>query len=338
MFLTKHKGGMVRFADQILLRLDQIAKPNEFELVIPAYVKQAPNLENIPIVRYGSIKNLLWEQISFRRYVKKKRLIGVNLIGTCPIGKPDVVAIHDISQLVHPEWYSNFYGFLSKAYHKAMYRTAKKRAKLIITVSQFSKSELVRVLKVDPERILVAGNGWEHVDAVEEDDSIFDRNPKISKGDYYLSISSITPQKNFCWVEMTASLNPGSVFVIGGERVGLTTQQTENRDNLIYLGRVSDAEMKALMSHCKAFIHPAKYEGFGITPLEALSVGAKLIIANSSCLPEIYGDSAVYIDPNKPVSDIDNYCRENAAAAAEVLKKYTWENMAKIIYKGLSEL
>ena len=66
--------------------------------------------------------------------------------------------------------------------------------------------------------------------------------------------------------------------------------------NVILLGYVSDEEVKALMQKCKAFVFPSYYEGFGIPPLEALSAGARIIIARSASLPEIYGNAALYID------------------------------------------
>lgn len=54
------------------------------------------------------------------------------------------------------------------------------------------------------------------------------------------------------------------------------------------------------MQKCKAFVFPSYYEGFGIPPLEALSCGTKIIVSNASCLPEIYADTAYYIDPDNP--------------------------------------
>ena len=71
------------------------------------------------------------------------------------------------------------------------------------------------------------------------------------------------------------------------------------------LGIWEDEEVKALMKNCKAFVFPSYYEGFGIPPLEAMSVGARIIVAKSASLPEIYGDAAVYIDAQNP------YCNLN---------------------------
>ena len=59
------------------------------------------------------------------------------------------------------------------------------------------------------------------------------------------------------------------------------------------------------MQHCRAFLHPAVFEGFGIPPLEALSQGARILLSNASCLPELYGDTAAYFDPQDYQVDLD---------------------------------
>ena len=107
---------------------------------------------------------------------------------------------------------------------------------------------------------------------------------------------------------------------------------------LFYLGFVSDEEMKTLMANCKAFIHPALYEGFGITPMEAMSVGAELIISNAACLPEIYGKSSHYIDPHNSDVDLDKLLSEPVESADKVLNNYSWEKFAKKFYNELMEM
>ena len=83
------------------------------------------------------------------------------------------------------------------------------------------------------------------------------------------------------------------------------------------------------MKGCRAFIHPAVYEGFGIPPIEALSCGAELIISNTTCLPEVYGKSAHYIDPYNYDVDLDELLKEPIASASEVLGRYSWVEEAK---------
>lgn len=89
------------------------------------------------------------------------------------------------------------------------------------------------------------------------------------------------------------------------------------------------------MSECKAFIHPAIYEGFGIPPIESLSCGAKLIVSTATCLPEIYGKSAHYIDPYNYDVDLNELLSEPVAPASEVLERFSWEREAEKLYEIL---
>ena len=108
--------------------------------------------------------------------------------------------------------------------------------------------------------------------------------------------------------------------------IGINELKTEN---MFFTGYISDGQIKSLMSHCKAFIHPAIYEGFGIPPLEAMSCGATLILSTATCLPEIYGKSAHYIDPYCYDIDLDVIVQEHVEKSQIVLEKYNWSIEAK---------
>ena len=108
-------------------------------------------------------------------------------------------------------------------------------------------------------------------------------------------------------------------------------------NNIHFTGYLSDGEVKALMQHCRAFIHPAIYEGFGIPPIEALSCGAELIVSTATCLPEIYERSVHYIDPYNYNIDIDKLLSEPVEPASQVLGKFDWEREARKLYDILSK-
>lgn len=339
-FVVHKFGGQERYSYEIIRELDKIAGPSEFELIVPEYAdnKRIPKYKNIEIKKVGSIKGHFWEQISFYLYLKNNKRIGLNTCITCPILKPDIVTIHDISQIVHSEYYNNLYGKLSTIWHKLMFWSASKSSRLIFTVSEFSKSEIIKHLNIMPEKIVVTGNGWQHFNKVQEDKSFFEKQLYFEKGNYFLSASSITPQKNFKWIKQAAINNPNEVFVIVGAKVGLTLQDDGvDPKNLYYLGFVDDGEMKALMRNCKAFIHPAKYEGFGITPMEAMSVGAPIILSNVASLPEIYSNTVRYIDPEDAKVDLNEVLKQNVSDSSKILQKYTWEKMARILYEAINK-
>ena len=101
---------------------------------------------------------------------------------------------------------------------------------------------------------------------------VYKRQPQLKPGQYYFSMANLLKNKNFPWVLRAAGAKPDAVFAIAGggslaaeaERLGLA-----DLPNVLYLGYVSDGAAKALMAHCKAFLFPTLYEGFGIPPLEA---------------------------------------------------------------------
>ena len=239
---------------------------------------------------------------------------------------------------VNKQWYNNLYGRLSTIWHGLMKFSTFHFAKKILTVSNFSKDEMIRVCKAKEEKIYVLGNGWQHYNRVGFDDRIFDKFSQLIRGEYYFAASSLTPQKNFKWIYEVAKKNRNCIFAIAGKVEGLSIDKGETKpENIIYLGFVSDEEMKSLMKGCKAFIHPALYEGFGITPMEALSTGAELIISDAACLPEIYGKSAHYIDPYNTDVDLDRLLEEPVDPANKVLDNYSWEKFAGMLYNLLIE-
>ncbi len=339
-FLTKKISGQERFAREITAELDNICIPGEFEIVVPEYTKDIPKYRNIKVIKYGRIKAHFWEQTNLLFYLWKNKGTGINLCTTCPLLKPDINTIHDISMSVNKQFYTNLYGRLSLIWHGMMKFSTFNFAKLILTVSEFSKSEIVRVFKVRPESIFVLGNGWQHYERITADDEIFHKFPQLQKGKYYLAASSLTPQKNFKWIKEAAKKNPNCLFAIAGRAEKLSDKSDIKNDtnNLIYLGFVSDEEMKALMTNCKAFIHPALYEGFGITPMEALSTGAEIIISNAACLPEIYGTAAHYIDPYNTDIDLDKLLLEKIEDPKIILDKYSWKKFAKQLYEQLKSM
>ena len=154
-----------------------------------------------------------------------------------------------------------------------------------------------------------------------------------------MALSSLTPQKNFVWVKEVAKRNPNKKFVIVGRAEGFTKLGSEELQdsNLHFTGYLTDGEIKSLMKGCRAFIHPAVYEGFGIPPIEALSCGAELIVSTAACLPEVYGNSAHYIDPHYYDVDLDELLNEPIAPASEVLNKYSWAREAEKLLKLLRE-
>jgi glycosyltransferase involved in cell wall biosynthesis len=178
------------------------------------------------------------------------------------------------------------------------------------------------VYHIKAEKIAVIYNGWDYFKNVKGDYSVFDDFPAISKP-FYFSLGSLSKRKNIKWIIEHAAKNPESQFVISGSSINTFKVEELSGSippNIILPGYLDDSKVKALMTKCKAFIHPAYYEGFGLTPLEALSCGAQIIIANAASLPEIYGNTAHYIDPFDTDVDLDELLKQPVDPPDEVLK------------------
>ena len=91
------------------------------------------------------------------------------------------------------------------------------------------------------------------------------------------------------------------------------------------------------MERCKAFILPSYYEGFGLTPLEALSAGAPVIVSNAASLPEIYGGAAHYIDPYNNDVDLDALLKEPVEPPQAILEKYSYDKSADEVYDLIAD-
>ena len=148
-YVVRKQTSQERFASELILELDKLVQEGEFVLVVPEYAQIVPHYEHIQVVKYGRVKSHLWEQICFYQYIKKHNLISINLTTTCPLLSPDIICLHDaciyeISDLLT----QNLYGILSTAWHKIMFNVARKRAKKIITVSQYSKEKLLHYLRI----------------------------------------------------------------------------------------------------------------------------------------------------------------------------------------------
>ena len=331
---TQRQTGVMRYARETLIELDKICQKQEFALVVPEYATSIPTLNNIEIIKYGKIKGNLWEQIDFAKFLRRNKLISVNFNNTMPITNPGVIFIHDIAYKLHPEFGSSLHGKISNLYHKIIFRRAKNSNVPIVTVSYFSKYQIVDFYKITPSRIHVIGSAWQHINSKGYDDSVFNLYP-IEKKDYYLSIGSLSKMKNTRWFIEVARKQTDKIFVLCGAQSFSSGEDFQMPENVICTGFISDEQIKSLIRECKAFIYPSIYDGFGLPPMEALSQGVDVICSNAACLPEIYKNSVHYIDPYDTDVDLEEILLENIDESSYVLDSYSWEKTAKKLYNLL---
>lgn len=337
LFYSQKTTGVHRFARELMHELDKIAPEHFLTIAVPKGTTDIPAYNKLDVVEVGSHGGMLWEQLDLPLYARKNGYTTVNLCNSQPLLCPGIICIHDAAYKTHPEYFKTLHGKLSVAWHQLVYWQATKHTKYpILTVSYFSKYSLVDTYGIDPGRINVVSNGWQHLRGKKADDSTLERFG-LEKGGFYFTLGNINYNKNTKWVVDYAQKHPNDTFVLSGVRVKNSSIDIDNTPNVHYLGFLSDEEIVALYANCKAFIFPSIHEGFGIPPMEAMCHGAKVVVANTTCLPEIYQGSAYYIDAYDTDIDLDELLRHDVSDAKLVLDRYGWDISAKKLLNILSE-
>ena len=333
-FLIHRITGVERYAREILLELDKIILPGEIEMAVPPEVEDIPSYQNIKVTKVGKLKNRMWEHISFPRYVKRQKGVALNLCNVAPLSNPGIVCIHDMKVKAHPEYFN----WKFRMWYNILFKNETKRAKRIITVSEFSKKEIIKYYGVSEDRIVVIPNAWQHYVRVEFSEGTL-KKYGLEKNDFYFGLGSLEPNKNFKWIAETARQMPDQIFAIAGsinEQVFSDNLGFQCPSNMKLLGFVSDSEAKTLMRDCKAFLFPSIYEGFGIPPLEAMSAGCKcIIVSDTEVMHEILFDAVNYINHLKNghienLNVIDN--------KFGILDRYSWHISSLKLFDLLKEM
>ena len=329
-FFSQKVTGVQRYAREILNELDKLLTPDsDYVVLVDKYAKDIPAYKNIKVRRSGHFSGNAWEQLSLPLYALRHRAVCVNLCNMAPILKPDIVVIHDVSYKVNKSFFSRKFSL----WYNFVFSMIIHRIKTIFTVSEFSKSEIIRCYRISPEKIIVTYNGWQHYERISAATDALQKYG-LKPGEYYFAMSSMAPNKNFKWLAHAARVNPNVIFAVSGAvntKVFGNIFGFEIPDNLKFLGYVSDEEAKELISKCRAFIFPSFYEGFGMPPLEALSTGAKAVVSDRSCMREIFGNCVYYISPDDPDVELDELISKPCDPPESLLCKYSWAKSAEII-------
>lgn len=235
-----------------------------------------------------------------------------------------------------------------------------KRADRIITVSEFSKNEILTFYKYPEKNIVVIPNG---VDTrIFNTDISGERIVSVKKhyglnDKYILYLGMIEPRKNIekliqAYYIASYGKDFPQLVIAGGkgwlyESIFKTAKELDIDDKIIFTGYVQDELKPALIAGAHFFCFPSLYEGFGMPVLEAMACGVPVLTSNVSSLPEIAGDAAVLIDPlsvediAKGLNDIchDAELRENCVKRGlERVKIYDWQIIAERTYEVYKEV
>lgn len=340
-YLTQKATGVHRYAFEICNKLHEMGV--DFHVAVPNEIH--PDYKfNFKVVKCGSLNTHLWEQISLPRYLKR---IGspllISFTGCGPINYSNqIMTIHDVSHERYPEWFSkNYYRF----YHYMMPRIGKK-AHAVLTVSEFSKKEIVDTLGIKVEKIhVVHSNVPFHNKPSKEEILSFTRNPEAER--YILAVSSMDPRKNFVrLVQAFDKIKDKSVklYIIGMSFKAFNTPDLQKLigENVHLPGYIPDEKLQTMYQNALLSVYPSLYEGFGLPPLESMTYGCPVINSDIPALREVSQDAALYVDPYN-VEDItqkieqllvDEPLRKELQEKGLLqIKKYSWDKSAKQVYE-----
>ena len=317
--------GMNRVLLEITRSLDSIVKKDNYILIIPSNVNKEfydriKDLKNIrvkkTILPYFRFWTFLFVDIAGVLFHRKV----INFANRNGVFGGGINMLHDIIPI-------RFYKNQNKKYLRKIQRLLDSSDCLIVP-SNFTKQDIEKTMHCNCQ-MQVLYLGWQHYLQIKEDFEIFNDIPQIKKGEYYFSMSSISPHKNLKFIYELAVRNPDCVFVITGQMNRGYGFEIGNLSNIIFTGRINDQKAKALMMNCKAFIIPSFYEGAGLPPLEALSCKVSVLAADIEVLHEYCGDSVYYFNPYDYDLNLEEVLKTKVSEPEKALSILSWDNAAK---------
>ena len=292
-----------------------------------------------------------WEQFSFPRALSAQRpdvLFAPGYTAPLTVAAPTVVTVHDVSFFAHPEWFS----FREGTRRRALTAWSARRARRVITDSEFSKSEILRYIGIDAAKIRTIALGIDQPAPGREPGTGI-REPMV------LYVGSIFERRRVDQLieafDLVAAQVPNASLEIAGEnrtrrpRLDLEVLRARTRyaDRIHLRSYVDDTTLQSLYQRASVLAFLSEYEGFGFTPLEALAAGVAPLVLDTPIARETCGDAARYVSPGAPAAQVAQSLtelltsttarRELLQRATPVLSRYDWDLTAAETLKVLEE-
>ncbi len=293
-FVTQGLSGVQRFATEIsraLLALEGAGA----RLLVPAGGAQLwPGARET-----GRLHGQAWEQCELPCQARDGIL--VNLGNTAPLlARRQLLVIHDAGVYSTPEAYS----WKFRTWYKTMQVALIRCGMPVVTVSEFSRAEIMRHLPVRAGQVSVMPEGADHVQRIVPDAATLHQFGLV-RGRYVLAVGNLAAHKNLPALALLAERlrAQGMRLVVAGNVLGRAFSAAGGQHlpaAAHYIGRVTDSQLKALYEAACCFVFPSRYEGFGLPAVEAMASGCPVVAASIPALHEYCGEAALYCDPASP--------------------------------------
>lgn len=297
---------------------------------------------------------IYWFEVAVKRALKKYKIdVFFSPDGYLSLGStvPQIAVIHDINF----EHYPKDLPFSALKYLKHYVPKFAKKADKIITVSAYSKQDLIKQYQLTGEKIIVAWNGAsDYFKPLNEDEKVIVRKKYSNDLPYFLFVGAIHPRKNVkrliqAFVKFKHDTGSEVQLVIVGESLWknnpLQLELSEKEQSQIHFtGHLPIEELSKITASALALTYVPYFEGFGIPLVEAMKCGTPIISGNLTSLPEVAGNAALYCDPFD-VQDIaakmaDFYSdkllqQQLALAGLERSNKFSWDISSEIVWEQI---
>ncbi len=324
--------GVERWTAELIPRLKALA-PDLYEIAQP------------PSSATGRALGQAWEQAALPlRALRTHAKLIFSPANLAPVAWPrNVVMVHDVAVVREPDAYSRAYTF----WHRSVGIAAIRRALLVLTVSEFSRRELRDLVGLQADRVVVVRGGVDERFSPAADHAPTAMAFGLDRP-YVLTVSTNDRRKNLAalaeavrrlgelGIDLVWAGESRSYFADAGVPVGIRA-----------LGYVPDAHLPGLYAGARAFVLPSRYEGLGLTCLEAMACGTPVVAADRAALPETCGDAALLVDPDDPEAianailgaATDESVREQLTGAGlRRAAEFTWERAARDSHAVISSL
>jgi len=351
-------AGVSRYILNILDNIFNKDNINRYYLITPQFydaLKKYEGIPNVEIINLSTKHHFIYKFYKISRFLKK---INADIywsptqdtllfkIKKCKI----IISMHDIAFEHHRDWFGfriktlSFLGFYKRFFSNSDF---------VFYVSNFTKEDVEQTYNIIKKSVITYLGASDQFKIIKKSIAKKYVSDKFQvKGDYIFYLDTVRYHNLFDAFKILLGDNPNIYLVclgsFGGQDIMAYACKIGIEKNIKWINyRVSDVDLNNLYAGSEFFISPSYYEGFGLTPLEALQSGSPIIISDVTCLPEIFQDSALYIDPN---SSSDIYNKMNLLLyndklqidllnkSKNIIKKYDWSKVANKILQVFNNL
>lgn len=290
------------------------------------------------------------------RRIKPDLFISPDAIGSLNVACKQIVVMHDLNFVYHPEWLpkavARFYNKYSPLFADA--------ADAIVTVSNYSANDIVKCYNVPQDKVHVVSNAVNSSFQKLPNDQITAIRKKVSMGNpYFVYVGSLHERKNIRNLLLAfnqfAKAHPDFRMILVGaplwndKFLSEMVSELESKEKILFMGRLSGGELQEVVGAAHAMTFVPYFEGFGIPVLEAFACEVPLLSSNRTAIPEVAKDAALLVDPDdineiakgmKLLAENPDLCRDLVSKGRERVKDFSWdlsaERMWEVVVKTIN--